>query len=78
MTSRNDSTVLKHFSSIPKVHLSTTDPRNMQDIEIFIATKLFEDAPFLERLKVMLGLSSIEEISRKFSFRKRNAPFLER
>ena len=63
MTSRNDSTVLKHFSSIPKLHLSATDPRNMQDIEIFIATKLFEDAPFLERLKVMLGLSSVEEIS---------------
>ena len=63
MTSRNDSAVLKHFSSFPKVHLSPADARNLQDIEIFIATKLFEDASFLERLKVMLGFSSNEEIS---------------
>ncbi|KAL9988026.1 hypothetical protein ACROYT_G002423 [Oculina patagonica] len=63
MTSRNDSTVLKHFTNIPKVFLSPTDVRNLQDIEIFIATKLFEDAPFLDRLKVMLGFSSGEEIS---------------
>ena len=63
MTSRNDSDVLRHFSSFPKVHLSPADARNLQDIEIFIATKLFEDAPFLERLKVMLGFSSNEEVS---------------
>lgn len=63
MTSRNDSTVLKHFTDISKVYLSPTDVRNLQDIEIFIATKLFEDAPFLDRLKVMLGFSSGEEIS---------------
>ncbi|KAJ7370914.1 hypothetical protein OS493_028988 [Desmophyllum pertusum] len=63
MTSRNDSNVLKRFSNIPKMHLSSTDERNLQDIEIFIATKLFEDAPILERLKVMLGFISGEEIS---------------
>ncbi len=63
MTSRNDSTVLKHFTNMPKVFLSPTDVRNLQDIEIFIATKLFEDAPFLDRLKVMLGFNSGEEIS---------------
>lgn len=63
MTSRNDSTVLRHFTKIPKVYLSPTDVRNLQDIEIFIANKLFEDAPFLDKLKVMLGFSSGEEIS---------------
>ena len=63
MTSRNDSHVLRHFSNFPKVYLSSTDARNLQDIEIFIATKLFEDAPILDRLKVMLGFSSGEEIS---------------
>ena len=63
MTSRNDSTVLKHFTNIPKVYLSPKDIRNLQDIEIFIATKLFEDAPLLDRLKVMLGFSSGEEVS---------------
>ncbi|KAJ7370912.1 hypothetical protein OS493_028986 [Desmophyllum pertusum] len=48
MTSRNDSNVLNGFSNIPKMHLSSMDERNLQDIEIFIATKLFEDAPILK------------------------------
>ena len=63
LTSRNDSTVLKHFRSFPKLHLSSTDGRNLQDIEVFIATKLFEDTPLLEKLKIMLGLSKIDEVS---------------
>ena len=63
MTSRNDSNVLRHFSHVPKVYMSSTDARNLQDIEIFITTKLFEEAPVLHRLKVALGFSSGEEIS---------------
>ena len=63
MTSRNDSNVLKHFSHFPKVYLSSKDARNLQDIEVFITAKLFEDASILERLKAMLGSSSGEEIS---------------
>ena len=63
LTSRNDSTVLKHFRSFPKLHLSSTDGRNLQDIEVFIATKLFEDTPLLAKLKIMLGLSKIDEVS---------------
>ena len=63
MTSRNDSSVLRHFTEIPKVYLSSTDVRNLQDIEIFIANKLFEDARFLDKLKIMLGFSSGEEIA---------------
>ena len=63
MTSRNDSAVLNHFGGFPKVYLSSSDARNLQDIEIFIASKLFEDTPFLERVKVMLGLSSSDEVT---------------
>lgn len=63
MTSRNDSAVLGHFDSVPKVHLSSSDARNLQDIEIFIASKLFEDTPFLERAKVILGLGSSDEVT---------------
>jgi len=63
MTSRNDSSVLRHFTKIPQVYLSPTDVRNLQDIEIFIANKLFEDARFLDKLKIMLGFSSGEEIA---------------
>ena len=63
MTSRNDSNVLKHFSHFRKVYLSSKDARNLQDIEVFITAKLFEDASILERLKAMLGSSSGEEIS---------------
>ena len=63
MTSRNDSNVLKHFSHFPKVYLSSKDARNLQDIEVFITAKLFEDASILERLKAMLGSNNCEEIS---------------
>ena len=63
MTSRNDSAVLKHFSRIPKVHLSSEDVRNLQDVEIFIATKLLEDPAFLERLKVMLSFVKRDAVS---------------
>ena len=63
LTSRNDSTVLKYFSSFPKLHLSPTDKRNLQDIEVFIDTKLFADAPLLDKLKIKLGLSKIDEVS---------------
>lgn len=63
MTSRNDSAVLKHFSSIPKVHLSSEDVRNLQDVEIFMATKLLEDTAFLERLKVMLSFVKEDAVS---------------
>lgn len=63
MTSRNDSAVLKHFSRIPKVHLSSEDVRNLQDVEIFIATKLLEDTAFLERLKVMLSFVKRDAVS---------------
>ena len=63
MTSRNDSAVLSHFDSFHKVHLSSSDARNLQDIEIFIASKLFEDTPFLERVKVILGLISSNEVT---------------
>lgn len=63
MTSRNDSAVLKHFSRIPKVHLSSEDVRNLQDVEVFIATKLLEDTAFLERLKVMLSFVKGDAVS---------------
>ncbi|XP_029214241.2 ankyrin repeat domain-containing protein 50-like [Acropora millepora] len=61
LTSRNDPKVLKYFSSFPKLNLSSTDSRNLEDIEIFITTKAFENPSLLERLK--LGFGSREEVS---------------
>ena len=60
MTSRNDSTVLKHFSSFPKLYLSSKDARNHQDIHNFLVMnlKLSEDTSFRERLKVRNELTS--------------------
>ena len=63
LTSRNDSSVLKHFSRFPKLHLSSTDLRNLQDIEIFITTKVFENPSLLEMLKFKLGFGSRDEVS---------------
>ena len=64
LTSRNDSSVLKHFSRFPKLHLSSTDSKNLQDIEIFITTKTFENPSLLEMLKFKLGFGSRDEISK--------------
>ena len=60
LTSRNDPKVLKHFSSFPKLNLSSTDSRNLEDIEIFITTKTFENPSWL---KLNLGFGSREEFS---------------
>ena len=63
LTSRNDSSVLKHFSSFPKLNLSSTDSRNLEDIEIFITTKAFENPSLHERLKANLGFGRRDEVS---------------
>ena len=63
LTSRNDPKVLKHFTSFPKLNLSSTDSRNLEDIEIFITTKTFENPSLLETLKLNLGFGSREEVS---------------
>ena len=59
LTSRNDSTVLKYFSRFPKLHLSSTDSKNLQDIEIFITTMAFENPSLLE----MLGFRNRDAVS---------------
>ena len=64
LTSRNDSSVLKHFCSFPKLHLSSTDSRNLQDIEIFITTTAFENPSLLQILKFKLGFGSRDEVSK--------------
>ena len=63
LTSRNDSSVLKHFSRFPKLHLSPTDSRNLQDIEIFITTKAFENPSLFEILKFKLGFGRRDQVS---------------
>ena len=63
LTSRNDSSVLKHFSRFPKLHLSSTDSKNLQDIEIFITTKAFENPSLLEMLKFKLGFGNRDAVS---------------
>ncbi|XP_068759739.1 ankyrin repeat domain-containing protein 50-like [Montipora capricornis] len=47
VTTRKDSRVLKNFSSFPKLHLSSTDSRNLQDIEIFITSKTSDEVSYL-------------------------------
>ena len=63
LTSRNDSSVLRHFSRFPKLHLSSTDSKNLQDIEIFITTKTFENPSLLEMLKFKLGFGNRDAVS---------------
>ncbi|KAK2555506.1 Ankyrin repeat domain-containing protein 50 [Acropora cervicornis] len=63
LTSRNDSSVLRHFSRFPKLHLSSTDSKNLQDIEIFITTKTFENPSLIELLKFKLGFGNRDAVS---------------
>ncbi|XP_068694789.1 uncharacterized protein [Montipora foliosa] len=80
VTTRNDSTVLKHLISFPKLHLSSTESRNLEDIEIFITTKTIEDAPFLMRSDEVSYLTSmlLRQSQGNFLFAKEMLNFLKK
>ena len=67
MTSRNESSVSLHSDKIKKLLIDPEDPRNIDDIELFLSTKFYQDGPFLQRVKFVLGDSGIEKTAKLIS-----------
>ncbi|KAJ7372370.1 hypothetical protein OS493_019819 [Desmophyllum pertusum] len=55
MTSRNQSSVSLNSDSIEKLILDPLDSRNIEDIELFLSTRLYRDGPLLYKLNVWFG-----------------------
>ena len=67
LTSRNESSVSLHSDKITKLVIDPEDPRNIDDIELFLSTKFYQDGPFLHRVKFWFGDSGIEKTSKLIS-----------
>ena len=64
MTSRNESSVSLHSDKIKKLVIYPEDPRNIDDIELFLSTKFYQDGAFLHRVKSWFGDSGIEKTAK--------------
>ena len=67
LTSRNESSVSLHSDKITKLVIDPEDPRNIDDIELFLSTKFYQDGPFLHRVKFWFGDSGIERTAKLIS-----------
>ena len=67
LTSRNESSVSLHSDKITKLVIDPEDPRNIDDIELFLSTKFYQDGPFLHRVKFWFGDSDIEKTAKLIS-----------
>ena len=67
LTSRNESSVSLHSDKITKIVIDPEDPRNIDDIELFLSTKFYQDGPFLHRVKFWFGDSGIEKTAKLIS-----------
>lgn len=67
LTSRNESSVSLHSDKIKKLVIDPEDPRNIDDIELFLSTKFYQDGPFLHRVKFWFGDSGIENTAKLIS-----------
>lgn len=67
LTSRNESSVSLHSDKITKLVIDPEDPRNIDDIELFLSTKFYQDGPFLHRVKFWFGDSGIEKTAKLIS-----------
>ena len=67
LTSRNESSVSLHSDKITKLVIDPEDPRNIDDIELFLSTKFYQDGFFLHRVKFWFGDSGIEKTAKLIS-----------
>lgn len=64
ITSRNQSDVSLRSSKIKKVIIDPDEARNLEDIEIFIMTRLYQESPLLWRVRSWFGDDSVESTSK--------------
>ena len=67
MTSRNESSVSINSNSVTKLIIDPDDIRNIEDIELFLSTKLLQDGPLINRIKFWFGDNSIKSTARLIS-----------
>ena len=64
MTSRNESDALLRSTKITNLVIDPEDSRNLEDIEIFLMTRLYQESPLLHRITSWFGDDSIESITK--------------
>ncbi|XP_022807976.1 ankyrin repeat domain-containing protein 50-like [Stylophora pistillata] len=67
MTCRNESRVSFNSDAITKLNFNPGDPRNMEDIELFLTMKLYRQGPLLYKIRSWFGDSSIETAEKLIS-----------
>ena len=64
MTSRNETSFSINSNHFIKLKINPEDTRNIQDIGIFLAAKLFQDGPFIRSIKFWFGDNSTRNTAR--------------
>ena len=67
MTSRNESSVSINSNSVIKLNIDPDDIRNIEDIELFLSTRLLQDGPLINQIKFWFGDDSIKNTARLIS-----------
>ena len=67
MTSRNESSIYMASNSVMKLSIDPEDSRNMEDIEVFLSTRLLQDGPLVHQIKLWFGDNSIKNTARLVS-----------
>ena len=67
MTSRNEPSFPMNSNNFIKLKINPEDTRNIQDIETFLAAKLFQDNPSIRRIKFWFGDNNTRNTSRLMS-----------
>ena len=60
LTSRNESVFALHTSKLETLVINPEDSRNLEDIEFFVTTRLYQGGPLLNRIKSWFGDDSID------------------
>ena len=67
MTSRNESSVSVNSNSVMKFIIDPDDIRNVEDIELFLSTRLLQDGPLINQIKFWFGDDIIKNTARLIS-----------
>ena len=67
MTSRNESSVSINSNSVMKLIIDPDDIRNIEDIELFLSSRLLQDGPLINQIKFWFGDDSIKNTARLIS-----------
>ena len=64
VTSRNESDASLHSSKIKRIIIHAEDPRNIQDIELFLTKRLYQEGPLLYWIASWFGDDSVDSTTK--------------